>query len=352
MNFKDTFIPITEEFPKQFEGKDFLGSSVTFYTETFPDLDRIDLAVIGIYEDLDNSLKQIRQELYKYRSPLNTTHIVDLGDLKQPDKLLLKEIILDLLRSNICPVFIGGNQSIDLTIHEVYREINELLNIAIIDHQIDLGNVNGSGHLSDLLLKSPNHVESIKLIGFQTYLAHQSQFKVFEKLNFETVRLGEIRKNIELVEPMLRSANYCSFDTKAISNQLLRNEKGHFFGLSGEEACQLSWYAGMNDYMKVISFNEYPEDINQSEAQLLATIIWYFIEGVYSRRETYDFTGNLYTKFTASLAETNENIAFFKSEISGKWWFEHEGVYIPCSYQDYLDTVNGELPQRIFKTLF
>ncbi len=352
MNFKNTFIPLEEDFDKKFEGLSCLGASTSFYTEQFPNLEGIEIALIGIYIKEDSSLLAIRNELYKYRVPWNTVHIADLGNLKNPEAIQLKEITQDLLEKKICPILIGGDQSVDLVIHQVYQSLDERLDITLIDNQIDLDSNGKSGHLQELLLDQPSKIENLNLLGFQTYLVNEDQFKIFEKLNFETLRLGELKKNLDLAEPLLRGSNYCSFDTKAIKNQYLGNPKGHFFGLDGEEACQLSWYAGMNEKMQLISFNEFPENINHSESQLLSTLIWYYIEGYYSRRETYNFESELYQKFTTSLVETDQLISFYKSNISGRWWFEANGEHLPCAYQDYVDTANGELPNRVFKAFF
>ena len=48
--------------------------------------------------------------------------------------------------------------------------------------------------------------EKITNIGYQTYYNTQDSIDLINKLHFDSYRLGEIRQNIEEVEPSLRNA--------------------------------------------------------------------------------------------------------------------------------------------------
>ncbi len=61
---------------------------------------------------------------------------------KNPEAIQLKEITQDLLDKKIYPILIGGDQSIDLVIHQVYQSLDKRLDITLIDNQIDLGQIN------------------------------------------------------------------------------------------------------------------------------------------------------------------------------------------------------------------
>ena len=135
------------------------------------------------------------------------------------------------------------------------------------------------------------------------------------------------------------------------------------FGLTGEEACQLTWYAGMNEKLSSVGFYGYlPEiDFNEQNAQTLSVMIWYFIEGFYHRKGDNIFTNSFHTKYIVPLAKTSENLIFYKSNLSEKWWLEvpiteatltyQRHKIVPCSYQDYLDALEGNLPDRWIKAL-
>ena len=86
--------------------------------------------------------------------------------------------------------------------------------------------------------------------------------------------------------------------------------------------------------------------------------MWYFIEGYSSRLlenpHSESFKGNSY-----QVSVQNENLKFYKSELSQKWWLElsindtnlSNNTLIPCSYQDYLDANNQHFSDRIMLSL-
>ena len=53
----------------------------------------------------------------------------------------------------------------------------------------------------------------------------------------------------------------------------------------------------------------------------------------------------------------NEIINFYKSNKSNRWWMEikdnkfKKETLIPCTYNDYLEANNQNLPERWWKTL-
>lgn len=88
-------------------------------------------------------------------------------------------------------------------------------------------------------------------------------------------------------------------------------------------------------------------------------MVWYFIEGYNCRSNEYPFKVNKNaTKFIVMI-ESNE-IIFYKSNITGRWWMEmlninnrnnnfKEKAFLPCSYEDYLNACNQEIPERWWK---
>ncbi len=97
------------------------------------------------------------------------------------------------------------------------------------------------------------------------------------------------------------------------------------FGLTGEEACQISWYAGLNEKLSSIGFYEYNpsfDDAQRKTAAVIATMIWYFVEGYYHRKNEQNFRSNDFLKYTVSMPVEPEVITFYKSKFSEKWWVE------------------------------
>ena len=156
-----------------------------------------------------------------------------------------------------------------------------------------------------------------------------------------------------------------SFDVRAIrSSDAPGNANAQPFGLTGEEACQICWYAGLNEKLSSAGFYEYNplfDDVNRKTASVVATMIWYFIEGFYHRKNHQNFRGNDFLKYSVSMPVDPEVITFYKSKISEKWWMEvpyplgnerfFRNSIVPCSYNDYQIAIKGEVPERYISTL-
>src|SRR5690554_7142211 len=56
---------------------------------------------------------------------------------------------------------------------------------------------------------------------------------------------------------------------------------------------------------------------------MVAQLIWYFNEGYANRKGDFPVgSKKTYTKFRVFLEELNEEIVFYKSNKSGRWWIE------------------------------
>jgi formiminoglutamase len=183
--------------------------------------------------------------------------------------------------------------------------------------------------------------------------------------------MGDMRQNMQEIEPVIRNADMMSFDISAIkSSDAPGTTNPQPFGLTGEEACQICWYAGSNEKLSSAGFYNYSEnldDIHKKTAAIVATMLWYFIEGVYNRKNEKHFKSNDYMKYVVSLPFDPETMVFYKSKISEKWWLEvpypagkkergkllesySRNCIVPCSYSDYLSANKGELPERWIAT--
>jgi formiminoglutamase len=156
-----------------------------------------------------------------------------------------------------------------------------------------------------------------------------------------------------------------SFDITAIrSADAPGNAQAQPFGLTGEEACQICWYAGLNEKLSAVGFYEYDpayDDVHRKTASVVATMIWYFIEGYYHRKNDQNFTSNDFLKYVVSMPVEPETLTFYKSKFSDKWWLEvpyptgkkryARNSIVPCSYTDYQTASKGEVPERYINTI-
>jgi arginase family enzyme len=350
-----------------------VGSSISIFNHKFPEWRSADLAIIGINEYRGagreaaavHPANEVRKKLYGLKKGSGAYNIVDLGNLLpgitlEDTYLRLKEIVENLISNHTLPLLIGGSHDLDYGQFLAYENLERHINLVTIDSCVDM--MEGSDtphhkrHLHRILMHEPNYLFSLSQVAYQSYLVEADVVATLEKLHFETVRVGEIHHNFQLVEPVIRQADLISFDISAICAQAAPNSTGgNPFGLSGEEACQLCWYAGLNDGLTSFGLYEYhPEnDHHGLTAMTMAVMLWYFIEGYYHRKNETDFTSKKFIRYAIAFHDNPNKMTFYKSKVSDKWWMEVEGLnvtrnikIVPCSYDDYLAASKGEVPNR------
>jgi arginase family enzyme len=353
-----------------------LGSKVVFHTDKeFPDIDKVKMAIIGVlenrgavnYVDDEVNLDAVRKELYSLFPGNWQSSIADLGDIIPGNSLedtffALQKVAAKLIRKGIIPIVIGGSQDLTYPLYRAYDKQEQMVNLVSIDSKFDFGKqeegITANSYLSKIILDEPNNLFNYTNIGYQTYYNSQEEIDLIEKLFFDAYRLGEISNNIELSEPTLRDADIVSIDLNAVKSSYSGN-LANFTpnGFDGKEICSLSRYAGISD--KVSSFGIFNFNNKKEGSVLIAQIIWYFIEGVNYRSNEYPFGAkDNYLKYIVPLE--NEELVFYKSNLSGRWWIEinffagqhnklKKNTLLSCSHEEYLAACNNEIPERWWK---
>ncbi|MCF6278742.1 MAG: formimidoylglutamase [Flavobacteriaceae bacterium] len=357
-----------------------LGHHIDIHSEQngIPDLEGIRLAIVGVEEGrraVDNEetgqgLGEIRKQIYQLFPGSWIAKMVDLGNIPQGNTVedtyfAVSELLSSLLKQNIIPIIIGGSQDLTYANYRAYDSLEQMVNVVSIDNKFDFGSiqdgVTSQSYLSSIVMEKPNNLFNFSNIGYQTFFNPQEEIDLINDLFFDAYRLGEVVNKIEIVEPILRDADIVSIDISAIRNsEAPANNNATPNGFYGEDICAISRYAGISD--KVSSFGiyefNYKLDNKTQTSQLIAQAIWYFIEGVNCRTNDYPFgTKEKYQKFIVPMED--EVLNFYKSHKSGRWWMEinfNNNKYerhslIPCTYQDYLNTNEQEIPDRWYKTL-
>jgi arginase family enzyme len=352
-----------------------LGSKVVFHTEEeFPDLAKIQIAIVGVLENRGDlaaignvNLNPIRKQLYNLYPGNWHTIIADLGDILggndlQDTYFALEKVIESLLKKKIIIIIIGGSQDLTYPLYRSFDRLEQMVNLVVIDNKFDLGRhedeINSNSYLSKIVVDEPNNLFNYSNLGYQTYFNSQEELDLLEKLFFETYRLGELSNNITISEPIFRDADIISLDLTTVKSC----DSGNFItfapnGFNGKEICSLSRYAGLSD--KVTTFGIFNHNSSKQEAVLVAEIIWYFIEGIQYRANEYPFgSKEHYIKYIVTSEE--EELVFYKSGKTERWWIEIEFIsntdnkikrntLFPCSHEDYLAACNQELPERWLK---
>ncbi len=360
------------------------GTLINSYTKNgeFPGLENIQLAIIGLNEDrksLNNegcglAPDYVRENLYKLFQGNYSTKIADLGNIKQGNTIedsyfAVTDVLSQLLKKNIIPIIIGGGQDLTYCNYTAYKSLEQTINIVAIDSCFDIGDgdkeLNSQSYLSKIILHKPNILFNYSNVGYQTYFVEQNAIELMDKLYFDSYRLGQVRANIEDVEPIVRNADVVSFDISAVrQSDAPGNGNASPNGFYGEEACQIARYAGLSDKLSSIGFYEINPafDTNKQTAHLVAQMIWYFIDGFYNRKQDYPIVDKSeYTKYRVSIKDHDHEIIFYKSNKSDRWWMDvpypvnHQIKYerhhmVPCSYRDYETACRDEMPDKWWQT--
>lgn len=360
------------------------GKLVNAYVKggDFPDLENIQLAIIGVEEDrkaLGNegcglAADYVRENFYRLFQGNYTAKIADLGNIRKGNTIedsyfAVTDVLSQLLKKNILPIILGGSQDLTYCNYLAYLKMEQTINIVAVDSSFDIGDgereLNSQSYLSKIILHKPNILFNFSNVGYQSYFVEQTSVELMEKLYFDAHRLGALRKNMEDVEPIVRNADVLSFDVSAIrQSDAPGNGNASPNGFYGEEACQITRYAGMSD--KLSSFGLYEInpafDNNKQTAHLAAQMIWYFIDGFYNRKKDYPIVDKSeYTKYRVSITNNEHEIVFFKSNKSDRWWMDvpypvnHQIKFerhhmVPCSYSDYQVACGDEMPDRWWQT--
>ncbi len=382
MDLTILFSPIDESVYEGINSSSSFFKSISFFGEKMPEFKGAQIALFTVKEDRGtpnptshtNAPDEIRKKLYRLKRGNGMYRIVDLGNLNPGIDLdetyvRISEVCRILLENNVLPIIIGGTHDLDYGQYTGYETMDKLVSFLNVDAFLDLDEKKESPaeikHVHKILLHEPNFLFSYTHLGYQSYLIDPLSVAVLEKLYFEAFRVGKMRANLEEMEPTIRNADMISFDVAAIrSSDLPASRNAQPFGLTGEEACQICWYAGLNEKLSSIGFYGYhPEydDTHKKSASVIATMIWYFIEGFYHRKREQNFKSNDYLKYVVAMPTETETLTFYKSKFSEKWWLEvpypngkeryARNSIVPCSYSDYQTATKGEVPERYINTL-
>ena len=360
-----------------------LQSTTRIFSDSnkFPELDGVQLAIIGIGEDraaLQNkgcsqAPSVVRNYFYSLYSHWNNVEIADLGNIIKGHSIddtyfAIKDVVAYLLKNNIIPLIIGGSQDLTYANYLAYEDIGRVVNIAAVDPVFDLGHdeheLNARSYLSRIILHQPNFLFNFTNIGYQTYFVNPDAVILMKNLFFDVNRLGNVKANLQEAEPMVRNADILSIDVSAIKHA---DSPGNAYtypnGFNGEELCQICRYAGMSDKLTSIGFYEYNPAFDNKDltANLVAQMMWYFIDGYANRQDDRpEINKENYIRFIVKSEELDEELVFLKSKKTGRWWLEvrlnndvnskyRRHQFIPCSYPDYQAAMKHEIPDRWWK---
>lgn len=360
-----------------------LGDITEFFDRSgFPDWENKDIVIIGLPNEkhaknnkgCSLAPDKIREEFYRLAKGPYQIKIADLGNIQpgatdEDTWYAISSVISTLVRKNIFPIIIGGSQDLTYANYLAYQKLEQTINMVTVDNRLDLGTIeeelSSSSFLGKIILHQPNYLFNFCNVALQSHFADAKTLELVDKLFFDNFRLGEIRKDITDAEPLIRNADLLSFDISAIrSADAPGNMNATPNGLFGEEACQLCRYAGMSDKLSSAGFYEYNPnmDKNGQTAQLVGQMIWYLMDGFYSRKKDFPHSNkDSFVKYRVTSENLSHEIVFYKSKRSDRWWmdvpypfdkrlkFERHHM-VPCTYKDYQLASQGDMPDIWWRT--
>lgn len=320
----------------------------------FPDTKNVDVALIGI----DENANLVREQLYQYSNKFHDLKIADFGNFKFNGKnnhlqAGLKECLIELNELNIKPIIIGAK-------HNINKAISESINFSQVDYTLVSPDI--SSEKNSLL----NHFIKNKKLFHASLLATQSFLIENDTLNelneefIEYARLGELRSNINMCEPLLRQSDVFEFNTSAIKYSEFQASLNQLpNGLTNQEACAICRYAGISNSISTFYFSGFDLTNNHiTNAKQLAQMIWYVLDGIDNR-----FNDNPKLKhpnFTVYKCHTqmDQDIVFIKSLQTERWWMQMPNQnkktapkFIGCLESDFLSAQEGEVPEKWYRAM-
>ncbi len=381
VDLNDYFNPVSIEEPvfEHLSRQAGFAHNITIHTEnrSLKDLDKFRIALLGVPDGRNStnpgSLKgpdSVRSQLFRLSRVPGKSKIIDLGNMKQGvsfnDTLAgLTDVLVQMLHDNLFPVIIGGSSALIPAIDKAFSVMKMKYSLASVDSRIDYSSdrkePDSHNWLNTIQNNHKSTLEHFVNIGYQTYLNDQQVINRFYKRGAELVRIGDVRQEIHLTEPLFRDSHAAVFDISAIRQS---ESPGTFSpspnGFYGEEICLLSRYAGISDKLRLFGlFDMNPEyDIRDQSAGLAAQILWFFLEG-FSQKQyetpalSLNNTGR-FIKYHVRVTDLDDDMIFVKSNLTDRWWMEltsddNESIYIACSHEDYLKANRNEVPDRWVK---
>lgn len=365
--------------------KESIGSLINTYNDTagFPELDKPGIAIFFVPDyrgagfsvsSEKDSLAELRSHFYHLYAAANWTHsIYDLGTIlpggsASDTRIAVKKVSEALIKKNIIPCVIGGSQDLTFAIYEAYKSLEMLINLTVVDAEFDIGNHENellhNGWLSHILMDKSCYLFNFSNLGAQGHYIAPSSFKLFDELYFDVTRLGQLSDDLTAAEPVLRNSDLVSFDLEAIRfADFSAGIKGNVNGLDSAQACRIARYIGIADKISAVGFfNMKITDMRETDMSLLAQLIWYFNEGFASRKGDFPKgSKKSYKKFRVASDDFKDELVFYKSDKSSRWWMEvpysissaskyQRHQLVPCDIGDYEMAMKGELPDLWWKT--
>lgn len=334
----------------------------------FPKWEEANIVLIGanLSDKGKAANESIRKQFYALSTPIEEMKVADLGDIIPRENELAQQelmalIIGKLMKAGKLVLLLCENKKMLYSQYLAYENIAEAVNYVHISPRLSLNESSelGENSINHYILKQNfPEVENFTNLGFLKYWVKESELNnLTEKFHLQAVRCGELNEKIAETEPYLRNANMISLDLSVVKHCDSPGSYSSSGGFSSSDICRIARYSGSGMAAKSISFTglDADMDIHSQTAMLCAMMIWYCVEGFYSRRDEFPNANYPhFRKYSVKLNTEIEEIIFYHSLATQRWWMEvsysenetNKTVLIPCSRSDYETALQEEIPDR------
>lgn len=332
-----------------------MGGEMKVNTGKFPDYSSVDIAIIGLGENAD----KMRKHLYSYSYNFTGTTVADFGNINHDGSSKnaiagLRECLIALKAENIIPIIIGENDNYSDAILKS-TPFND------VDYAIVAPEIAFNPDDSIWKLKQKNKLFHASFIGLQNFLNTHASIQMVSEFFSEQIRLGELRSNIQNIEPVLRQADIFEFSLNSIKqSDFSSSNKQLPSGIHNQEACGICRYAGVSNKISTFILNHFTLNNNETDAMQIAQMIWYIIDGFDNRFNDHPQLNNKNFTVYKCHAHSGEDMLFLYSELTGRWWMQVPNInkkkktapkFIGCKESDYEIAKQGEVPELWYRAV-
>ncbi len=299
--------------------------------------------------------------------------LYDLGTILPGERIedtyfALSKVIETCVKRDVIPFIVGGSQDLVVACYKGYEHLEQMINICAIDKQLDVGDpeeqFHSEGFVSHLLLQRPCYLFNYAVVGIQRPYVTSREMDLFGNLYFDVCRLGSFNDDFKRAEPHLRNSDLITVDfTSVKSSDSDVNAYDSPNGFRADQICKVMHYAGISD--KLTSVGVFNLNSNQSDnaSRLVAEMVWYFVDGYNQRVGDFPVGSKTnYKKFYVHLEDFEDDLVFYKSNRSERWWLEvkypsgKDKLYsrhqlVPCNSEDYDAALKNNIPDLWWRTL-
>jgi hypothetical protein len=325
------------------DNKHLLVNKVDFHRR---ELSGTKIVIFGIGEK--EGLMSVRKALYGLYYGYEIS-ISDWGNISPSDSDKVKDILKILMDNNIF-VIITGNAVDILPVCLDSMADRESISASAVSPAVVC-----SDFMDGLSGNRFMNLFNFNILAYQTYLSDPAVLSRLSSRYFETLRLGKFREDNRIYEPLLRDSDILSLDIASVRKpEIADSLYSGLNGLYSEEACLISRHAGISDNLKIA--NIFCHDKIEKKGQkneLIAQIIWHIIDGFANRADEKTLKNvNGIKKILINLEQPTEQLVFYHSDITNRWWMEieqkssNEPLIISCTEDDYKTACRQDVPLR------